>query len=297
MSEVKDVLPTEATGHGTVAGPAALSVQISQVTQRQEELAQAVQRLGASVAEFGQLPGYVEQIGAVLADLAKEVAAHDMMTVQRRLDDLAETVSEVGALRAEVAAVAHAATDTPTAQHRGAVCWWPDLTTGDHRAQALDSLAVWVDEVLRARHPEMYNQLGACWYLHPDILDELTALRAAWYDAYRDPGAPATAAIEWHDRWLPGVMRRCRAAIRARGCKGRHEKEAPVTEPFRDRQEFRNFIRLGPEPAVPVSDAAGLASDAGALASMAAPPWEPATEPPDEPPLWTASSEPAPPLG
>ena len=192
--------------------------------------------------------------------------------------------------------MAQAATDMATAQTHGAASWWPDLTTGDHRAEALDSLAVWVDEVLRARHPEMYNQLGACWYLHPDILDELTALRAAWYAAYRDPGAPATAAIEWHDRWLPGVMRRCRAAIRARGCKGRHEKEAPVTEPFRDRQEFRNFIRLGPAPAVPVSDADALASDAAA-ASAAAPPWEPAQEPAAEPPLWAASSEPAPPLG
>jgi hypothetical protein len=90
-------------------------------------------------------------------------------------------------------------------------------------------------------------------------------------------------------------MRRCRAAIRARGCKGRHEKEAPVTEPFRDRQEFRNFIRLGPEPAVPASDSAALGSDAAGLASTAEPPWEPATEPVDEPPLWAAGSAPAPP--
>ena len=288
MSEAQGLIPaqaqdpTAAAGPGAAAGPAALSAQIGLVTQRQEELAQAVQRLGTSVSDFDQLRAYVEQIGSILADLAKEVAAQDAMTVQRRLDDLAETVSEVDTLRAEVAAVAEAA--GTTAPERGPAFWWPDLARADGRAEALESLATWVDEVLRTRHPEMYNQLGACWYLHPDILDELTALQAAWQAAYRDPAAPATAAIEWHDRWLPGAMRRCRAAIRARGCKGRHEKETPATEPFMDRQEFRNFIRLGPEPAVPVSDAT-------APASVPTPPWEPAPEPL----LWPEADETAPP--
>jgi hypothetical protein len=273
------------------ASAAVLSTQIGLVAQRQEELSQAVQRLGASAAEFDQLRGYVEQIGAILASLAKEVAAQDVTTVQRRVDDLAETVSEVDTLRAEVAAVAEVAENLATAQVSGPASWWPDLATGDSRAEALQNLAIWVDEVLRARHPEMYNQLGACWYQHPDILDEMTALRAAWYAAYRDPAAPATAAIEWHDRWLPGAMRRCRAAIRARGCKARHEKETPATVPFIDRQEFRNFVRLGPGTAVPVSDTAAPASAA------AAPPWEPAPEPVAEPlPVWTANGETTPPL-
>jgi hypothetical protein len=310
MTEVKDLLPTESVSAGTAISPAALSVEISLLAQRQDELAQAVQRLSASMAEFGQVPAYVEQIGAILADLAKEVAAHDLATVRRRLDDLAETAGEIGALRAEVASVAQAATETTAtpAPGQAPTSWWPDLTIGENRAQALECLAVWVDEVLRDRHPELYNQLGACWYLHPDILDELTALRAAWYAAYRDPAAPPEAAIEWHDRWLPGAMRRCRIAIRARGCKGRHEKATPATEPFMDRQDFRNFIRFGPEPAVPACDPAALASDgtpAGtAVAAVsaspavpAAPPWEPATEPAAEPPLWAATSEPAPPAG
>jgi hypothetical protein len=281
------------------AAAAALSAQIGLVAQRQDELAQAVERLGASAAESSQLRGYVEQIGVILSNLAREVAAQDVPTVQRRLDDLAETVSEVGTLRAEVAAVAG---NMATAQNQGITSWWPDLATGDSRAEALENLGVWVDEVLRARHPEMYNRLGACWYQHPDVLDELTALRSAWYAAYRDPGAPATAAIEWHDRWLPGAMRRCRRAIRARGCKGRHEREAPATASFLDRQEFRNFVRLGPDAAVPVSDRArplteGAVpeSEGAGSPSPAAPPWEPAPEPPAGPPLWAASPETGPP--
>src|SRR6201996_2709242 len=285
MSELRGVATA---GREDPGGSAALSAQIGLVAQRQEELAQAVQRLGASAAEASQLRGYVGQIGVILSDLAREVAAQDVPTVQRRLDDLAETVSEVGILRDEVAAVAEVAGNIATAQGHGPVSWWPDLATGESRAEALESLAAWMDEVLRARHPEMYNRLGACWYQHPDVLDELTALRSAWYAAYRDPEAPATAAIEWHARWLPGAMRRCRAAIRARGCKGRHERMAPATVPFMDRQDFRNFIRDGQETAVPVSDGAGPAS-------AAAPPWEPAPEPPADPGSWTTGTGTAPP--
>lgn len=293
MSELRGLVQVQTEDPVATASASVLSTQIGLVAQRQEELAQAVQRLGASAAGFDQLRGYVEQIGLILSNVAKEVAAQDVTAedvtmVQRRVEDLAETVSEVPTLRAEVAAVAEVAENLATAQVAGPVCWWPDLATGDSRAEGLKSVAVWVDEVLRARHPEMYNRLGACWYQHPDVLDELTALRAAWYAAYRDPAAPATAAIEWHDRWLPGTMRRCRAAIRVRGCRARHEKEAPATVPFIDQQQFRNFIRFGLETAVPVNDAA-------APAGVAAPPWERAPEPAAGPPAWTAEGETAPP--
>lgn len=272
MSEVQHLTPAGPLDRVT-ASPAELTAQVDEIARRQEELAQVVKRLNASVTGFDQLRAYVEQLGEIVASLATEVTALDRVTLQRRLDDLAETVSEVALLRSELADVAQAGTDAAPSPGRGAASWWPDLAVQDERAEALQSLGTWVDEVLRNRHPEMFNQLGSCWYLHPDILDELTALRAAWFAAYRDPAAPATAAIEWHDRWLPGAMRRCRAAIRARGCKGRHEKEVSATTPFLDRQEFRNFVRLdgGPDALVP---------DAAAAADPATPPWEPAPEPP-----------------
>jgi hypothetical protein len=278
MSEVEQLTPAGTLGYGS-AGPSELSAQIGLVAQRQEELALVVQRLNASVAGFGQLRAYVEQMGEILADLAREVTAIDPVTVRRRLDGLAETMGEVDVLRAEVAAVAQVGAEAAAAQASGTadqaagtVAWLPDLVTGDDRSRALQSLGAWVDEVLRVRHPEMYDRLGACWFLHPDVLDEMTALRSAWFAAYRDPAAPASAAIEWHDRWLPGAMRRCRTAIRRRGCKGRHEKEMAVPAPLLDRQEFRNFVRLssGPDMLVP---------EAAATASPAEPPWEPAAEP------------------
>ncbi len=297
MSEAQQLTPAGTLDYGS-ARPAELSAQIGMVAQRQEELALVVQRLNGSVAGFDQLRAYVEQMGEILADLAREVTAIDPVTVRRRLDGLAETMGEVDVLRAEVAAVAQvgaeaAAAQAPgtaaqapgtaaqapgtAAQAPGAAAWLPDLATGDARSRALQNLGAWVDEVLRVRHPEMYDRLGACWFLHPDVLDEMTALRAAWFAAYRDPAAPATAAIEWHDRWLPGAMRRCRTAIRRRGCKGRHERELAVSAPLLDRQDFRNFVRLSSGPDV-------LVPEAAAVASPAEPPWEPAAEPAAGPP-------------
>jgi hypothetical protein len=233
-----------------------LDAQIGIIGLRQDELARVVEKLEGAVGNFGQLRTYVEQIAEVLADVARKVSAHDMTMVEDRLDRLAGTAGEVDKLRDEIHDVAELVRDLATAgrpQTRRAV-WWPDLPAGQKRASAMQSLGSWVDEVLRARHPEAYNELGTCWFRHPDILDELTALRAAWIAAYRDEASSGTAAIEWHDRWLPGAMARCREAIRARGCKGRHEKNSRTTVAFLNRQEFKNFVRCGPEPAAPVTE-------------------------------------------
>jgi ABC-type transporter Mla subunit MlaD len=79
-----------------------LNARIGIIGQRQEELAQLVGKLDDSVGDFSQLRTYVEQIAQILADVAKEVAAHDVSLLERRLDKLAEAVGEAGKLRDEV---------------------------------------------------------------------------------------------------------------------------------------------------------------------------------------------------
>lgn len=243
-----------------------LNAQIGIISQRQDELAQVVEKLEGSVGKFRLLQTYVEQIAEILAGVVDEVAAHDMSMVEGRLDKLAKTAREVDKLRNEMHDVAELVQELATAKRPQAqkAVWWPDLPAGQARAEAMQSLGRWVNEVLRARHPEAYNELGTCWFLHPDILDELTALQAAWFAAYRDKASSGAAAIEWHDRWLPGAMARCREAMRARGCKGRHEKESRTTVAFLDRQEFKNFVRCGSEPVAPVP--------------APSPPWDPVTD-------------------
>ena len=82
---------------------------------------------------------------------------------------------------------------------------WRDL--GPIGAQVLwDRLADWVGW-LRGRYP-IAEQLPACWWRHPELVEELTALWLAWRAAYTDPTAVMTQPAEWHDRWLPGLLHR-----------------------------------------------------------------------------------------
>jgi hypothetical protein len=178
---------------------AGLNAQIGLIGQRQEQLAHVVAELGGSVSDFDQLRTYVEQIASILANLAKEVGAHDLDGVERRLDEVGRVSFEIETLRQETREIAAIVGELVQPRANAPVPWWPDLPAGPEREAAVQNLGLWVDEVLRARHPEAYNELGTCWFQHPDILDELTALRAAWFAAYRDPEAPPMAAIEWHD--------------------------------------------------------------------------------------------------
>jgi hypothetical protein len=154
--------------------------------------------------------------------------------LQTRLDDLTTLVRELAERQAAEAGGERAV-------------WWADLPAGEERTAGLRLLGAWVDEVLRGHHPELFqDSLQACWYRHDDVLDELTALRAAWHAAYQGKAAPATAAIEWHDRWLPGCMARCKAAINARSCDKDGHQAPPKTEAFYGWVAFKEFTESGP---------------------------------------------------
>jgi hypothetical protein len=46
---------------------------------------------------------------------------------------------------------------------------------------------------------QLAEEIPACWPKHPPLVEELTALAAAWHDAY-DEAAPADAPLVWHER-------------------------------------------------------------------------------------------------
>lgn len=84
---------------------------------------------------------------------------------------------------------------------------WVDLTQ-EEAVDAWRELYEWLRDVLLARYPITEEQIPPCWYLHPAAVEELSWLHTAWCAAYRNTKASPTAAGEWHDRWLPGVLRR-----------------------------------------------------------------------------------------
>jgi hypothetical protein len=97
---------------------------------------------------------------------------------------------------------------------------WRNLSDQDH-TDLWRHLADWVGW-LRGRYP-LARKLPACWAKHPEVVEELTALWWAWRAAYETPAASATAPIDWHDHWLPGVLNRLEHGPLALPCRTDHE--------------------------------------------------------------------------
>jgi hypothetical protein len=177
-----------------------------------------------------------ERLDRRLGALGQDVTTqrHAVAELETRLDDLTTLVRKLA--------------ERQPAETRGErAIWWPDLPPGQERAAALRLLRAWVDDVLRGHHPELVNDsLRPCWDRHEDVVDDLTALQAAWHAAYRGKAAPATAAIEWHERWLPGSMARCKAAIKARRCDTGGHQSPPGTEASDDPAAVKEPAESGP---------------------------------------------------
>lgn len=83
--------------------------------------------------------------------------------------------------------------------------------------------------------------LPACWYRHPPLLEELSALHAAWLGAYVDPNAAADAGIAWHDS-LGRVLQRVHEWDRTGCAGGTHRDDVPLPSTARQREERLRFI-------------------------------------------------------
>lgn len=82
---------------------------------------------------------------------------------------------------------------------------WADLEPHEAR-RTWRRLAGWVGW-LRSRYP-LAQRIPPCWWRHPELVEELTALWQAWMDSYVVKGAPLGAGADWHGRVLPELLRR-----------------------------------------------------------------------------------------
>ena len=109
----------------------------------------------------------------------------------------------------------------------GTVSNWCWRYAGESATESLwKELGDWVDWI-RRRYP-LFRRIPDCWADHPEIVEELTALWLAWQAAYVERDAPLTAAAEWHDRWLPGVLHRLEHGPFTLDCGSTH-RSRPVT--------------------------------------------------------------------
>jgi hypothetical protein len=141
------------------------------------------------------LAGAVEQLRTAV----------DRTDLDKRLDALAEQIRQIAELQEETAG----------GNKTGPVWNWASLS-GPKAAQAWQELVGWIDAVLLPRNPSLYTLASGaperswapCWYLHPDALDELSALYGVWKLAFTGSTKGAARVAEWRDRWLPGAAAR-----------------------------------------------------------------------------------------
>lgn len=113
---------------------------------------------------------------------------------------------------------------------------WSSLTAAE-ASLAWAHLTGWVDQLV-ARYG-LHEAVPACWYAHPPLVEELSALRAAWLAAYHPRAKPDQAAV-WHDV-LDRVLTRVRGWNRT-GCAGTHRPEPPLTPHEDDAADRRSYI-------------------------------------------------------
>ncbi|MFD5234307.1 hypothetical protein ACFWJ5_38505 [Streptomyces qaidamensis] len=113
---------------------------------------------------------------------------------------------------ADLALTVKKLTDKPEAQ-KFAVWDWSTFNP-QQQAQAWELLLDWTMGTFRVRYPRSFTEMlgyskGAvsCWHLHPDMVESLTGLMAAWNWAFRDPESGPLRVAEWLGRWLPDGVR------------------------------------------------------------------------------------------
>jgi hypothetical protein len=144
--------------------------------------------------------------GEAIAHLAVQVAAlrSQVRLVNERLDRVGLTGDlNLANQFADLARTVTDALDTPP--HGPAAPCWIGLDPQDHAAR-LAELRQWADTVLRREYGGY--QLRGCWPNHPQAIWELSTLAAEWHRAYSRKRPSLDRALEFHDRWLPGTMRR-----------------------------------------------------------------------------------------
>ncbi len=154
-------------------------------------------------------------------------------TTSRQLLRQAEAIAQ---LRREVERLAEETTETiahlilrmetvedtaPAVMDSSAVTSWCWRGIGERAEAALwEELRGWVGWI-RHRYP-LARKIPECWDQHPEVVEELTALWLAWQAAYVERDASLTAAAEWHDRWLPGLLHRLEHGAFAMDCTTSH---------------------------------------------------------------------------
>jgi len=106
---------------------------------------------------------------------------------------------------------------------------WKHLS-GPQAAELLDKVRDWVDWYNGRYAMSDSTRILGCWYRHPVVVEEITALWVAWRAAYYGHQKPDTAATYWHSAYLwPTLKRLWDASWGFKNCGAGH-KTTPAKE-------------------------------------------------------------------
>jgi hypothetical protein len=146
--------------------------------------------------EVHQLTDVAGLAGALLAE--QDLAARMSVRIDRLLDEVRD-LRETGP---QAASIEFQDDDDDWAPWN-----WRRMpaTAAKAALSALEEWVVW----LRSRYP-VAQQLPACWAVHPELVEELSALHWAWRAAFHGDDPRPTAPADFHAHYLPGVLDRVR---------------------------------------------------------------------------------------
>lgn len=107
-----------------------------------------------------------------------------------------------------------------------AIVNWRDIDDED-REEACRALAEWVQDWLVPRYALTRKVVPDCWYRHPAMVEELSALHTAWMVAFDETDA-GYGPIGWHERF---ALARAREAFREKCAEGHRDERSPRTMP------------------------------------------------------------------
>ena len=185
--------------------------------------------LAALAAQVDDLRGKVAKLQGVVASWNARLETEGIgatLLLRTEVKHLAEqldaTLAEVKHLaeQLEAALSAHRLTPPPAP-------YWLRLDAAEHRKR-LAELRSWVEEFLRVQYADYTSGLRFCWANHPTAIWELSTLMTEWLRVYGDEdNRDLSAALWWHERWLPGTLARLVKAIPCdeAGCRGPRPQE------------------------------------------------------------------------
>jgi hypothetical protein len=161
-------------------------------------------------AEQQPVPSSDPADGPEVAGLAREVEVlrRDLRGVRARVEQMASVLAVLAESKAATRSGTSAA-ETPS---------WLDAPSDPGRPaensraardaeRLLARLTSWVSGIY-LRYSDA-RSLPECWLWHPDVVEELLWLHAAWLEAHQT-NVPVNAVGDWHDRQRPGVVKRIR---------------------------------------------------------------------------------------